>query len=110
VRHEGRVVATDERSYALRTCDGTLEVTVERLVVQGAPHANGRPRNPVVTERDAIATLRLRCGLFGATLHRKLPAGYRSLVIRVRDARPLVDDLRANAWPIELKGWRRPSP
>ena len=107
-RHEGRVVATDERTSALRTCDGTLEVDDDRLVVQGAPHANGRARRPVVTERHAVATLRLRCGVFGATLQRELPAGYRSLVIRVRRSGPLLDDLRAHAWPVELTGWRRP--
>jgi hypothetical protein len=109
-RHDGRVVATDERTYALRTCDGTLDVDNDRLIVQGAPHANGRARQPVATERHAIATLRLRCGPFGATLQRELPAGYRSLVIRVRHAQPLLDDLRAHAWPVDVTGWPRPRP
>ncbi|WP_421120755.1 hypothetical protein ACE2AJ_05480 [Aquihabitans daechungensis] len=101
-------MATDERNYVLRFCDGTVTIGPDQLVVQGAPHDNGRPRKPVLTERTAITTLHLRCGLFGATLKRETPAGYRSHVIRVEDARPLLQDLQDHAWPLELAGWRRP--
>ena len=62
----------------------------------------------MATERGTIATRRLRCGLFGATLERELPAGYRSVVIRVRRPEPLIADLRAHAWPVEVTGWRKP--
>ena len=106
--HEGRVVATGDRTYVLRWCDGTLTVTADRLVVQGVPHANGRPRAPVVTERSQLATLHLRCGLFGAGLRRETPAGYRSHVLRTRAPAPLLADLRAHAWPVRVTGWRRP--
>ena len=107
-QHDGRVIATGERSYALRFCNGTLTVDAARLVVQGAPHGNGRDRKPVTTERAGITTLHLTCGLFGATLKRELPSGHRSLVIRVRGPKPLLADLREHAWPVQVSGWRRP--
>lgn len=108
MRHQGRVVATDERRYALRSTDGSLTVEADRLVVQGAPLPTGRERAPVVTERSAITTLHLRCGLLGGTLQRELTSGYRSDVIRLPDWRPLLDDLFAHGWPVATRGLRRP--
>ena len=52
------MVATDERTYALRSCDGTVDIDAARLVIQGAPHATGRTRRPVVIERDEVDRLR----------------------------------------------------
>lgn len=106
--HEGRVVATDERNYALRFCPGTVTVDADRLTVQGAPHDNGRPRKPVVIERTDAVALHLRCGLFGATLKWENAFGYRNHVVRVRGAAPLLTDLRTHDWPVTTSGWRRP--
>ena len=108
MRHEGRVRATDEARYVVGFCDGTLDVEPDRLVIQGEPHANGRERKPVVIERADVATLHLRCGFFGATLRRELPSGYRSDVIRTKAWKPLLDDLEAHAWPVDVTGPRRP--
>lgn len=106
MRHQGRVRATDEQRYVVGFTDGTLDVDVERLVVQ-AVDAEGRPdRRPIVTERGDIASLRLRCGLVFGTLTRQLPAGYRSDVIRTRAWGPLLDDLLGHGWPVELAGLR----
>lgn len=106
--HEGRVVASGERNDALRFCPGTLAVDDDQLVVQGAPHDNGRDRRPVTIGRASVATLHLRCGLFGATLTWENAHGYRNHLIRVRDAAPLLADLEAAAWPLAVGGWRRP--
>lgn len=102
------MVATDERTYALRSCAGTVEVAADRLVIQGTAHAGGRDRRPVVIERSDPSTYRLRFGLFGGTLERITAAGYRSLVIRTRRPRPLWEDLRSLGWPVAAAGPRRP--
>jgi hypothetical protein len=106
--HEGRVPATGERRYVVGWCDGTVTVDADRLVIEGEPHDNGRVRDPVVIERADVRRISLRCGLFGAAVQRETHAGFRSPVVRVRDPKPLADDLRAHDWPTSLTGWRRP--
>lgn len=106
--HEGRVPATGERRWTVGWCDGSLTVEDDRLTIQGAPHANGRTRDPVVIDRDDVAKLILRCGLFGAAVQRETRAGFRSPVVRTKDARILLDDLRTHRWPAKATGWRRP--
>ena len=107
-RHEGRVVATGERNYALRFCPGALTVDDAALTIEGAPHDNGRDRRPVVIARADATSLRLRCGLFGATLTWENASGYRNHVLRTKEAGALLADLRTHAWPVEVTGWRRP--
>jgi hypothetical protein len=106
--HEGRVPATGARRYVVGWCDGTLGVAADRLVVRGEPHADGRVRDPTVIGTGDVRALILRCGLLGAALQRETPAGFRSPVIRVRAAGPLLDDLRGHGWPTRATGWRRP--
>ncbi|MGN6695816.1 MAG: hypothetical protein ACTHN0_16690 [Aquihabitans sp.] len=106
--HQGRVPATDERRWTIGWCTGTLTVDADRLVLQGEPLATGRPRNPVVIARADVGTLVFRCGLFGAALQRETRAGFRSPVLRTKDPRPVLDDLRAHHWPIRARGWRKP--
>lgn len=102
------MVATDERTYALRSCDGTVDIDAARLVIQGAPHATGRTRRPVVIERDEVDRLIVRFGLLGGSVTRVLPSGYRSLVVRTRTPGALWDDLRHHGWPVVARGLRRP--
>lgn len=94
------MIATDERTYALRRCDGTLIVDADRLVVQGEPHADGRVRMPVTIERADVVALHLGRGWFGSKLSWENAAGYRNLLIRVRHPGALTTDLQAHHWPL----------